>query len=79
MKNQNKPKFGFIPFQIPAEKKGVKKQSTETEVRIMDDQVNNLAETYRKVYQSFLNKGFTSEQSFQLLLSLINYKISVPL
>lgn len=77
MKNQNKPKFGFIPFQIPTESKSSKKQTDLNQ--IISDQADNVAENYKKIYEAFLRKGFTSEQSFQLLLAVMNYKISVPL
>lgn len=77
MKNQNKPKFGFIPFQIPIESKSSKKQTALDQV--ISEQADTVAENYKKIYESFLKKGFTSEQSFQLLLAVLNYKVSVPL
>jgi len=77
MKNQNKPKFGFIPFQTPTESKSVKKKPDLNQ--IISDQADNVAENYKKIYEAFIKKGFTSEQSFQLLLAVMNYKISVPL
>lgn len=77
MKNQNRPKFGFIPFQIPIESKSSKKQTDLNQ--IISDQADNVAENYKRIYEAFLRKGFTSEQSFQLLLAVMNYKISVPL
>lgn len=46
---------------------------------IISDQADNIAENYKKIYEAFIKKGFTSEQSFQLLLAVMNYKISVPL
>lgn len=69
----NKPKFGWIPMK----KKTVK---TKTDLnQVIVEQADNVAENYRKIYEAFLKKGFTSEQSFQLLLAVLNYKISVPL
>lgn len=69
MINQNKPNFGFIP----TKSKSVKKKPDLNQI------VNEQAENYKKIYEAFVRKGFTSEQSFQLLLAVMNYKISVPL
>lgn len=73
MINQNKPNFGFIP----TKSKSVKKKPDLNQ--IISDQSDNVAENYKKIFDAFVRKGFTSEQSFQLLLAVINYKISVPL
>lgn len=69
----NKPRFGWIPMK----KKTVKTKPDLNQ--IIAEQADDLAENYRKIYEAFLRKGFTSEQSFQLLLAVMNYKISVPL
>lgn len=60
----------------------MKKKTVKTKPdlnQIIAEQADDLAENYRKIYEAFLRKGFTSEQSFQLLLAVMNYKISVPL
>jgi hypothetical protein len=67
----NKPRFGWIPM---------KKKTTKPDLnQIISEQADDVAENYRKIYEAFLKKGFTTEQSFQLLLAVLNYKISVPL
>lgn len=69
----NRPRFGWIPMK----KKTVK---TKTDLnQVIAEQADNVAENYKKIYEAFLRKGFTTEQSFQLLLAVLNYKISVPL
>lgn len=47
--------------------------------QIIVEQADNVAENYKMIFDAFIKKGFTSEQSFQLLLAVMNYKISVPL
>ena len=34
----------------------------------------DLAERYKDIYESFLRKGFTTDQSFQLLLAVVKKK-----
>ena len=62
MKELNKPRFGFIP----TKKKTVKKQQAEPLT------AEQYAEECHKIFQSLLYRGFTSEQSFQLLLITLN-------
>ena len=60
----------------------MKKKTVKTKTdlnQVIAEQADNVAENYRKIYEAFLKKGFTTEQSFQLLLAVLNYKISVSL
>lgn len=38
------------------------------------DSVNNISETYKLIFDKFVEKGFTTQQSFELL-KLVIYKL----
>jgi hypothetical protein len=41
-----------------------------------NDKYNGEAEECRKVYDAYLNKGFTTDQSFQLLLKFLDAAVA---